>query len=569
MSRISTASTTPSRVRAANSHYSVISKPRAQDDNGLTGGKPKSSGHDVKNDPAKNRRSILLKRAKSGEEETAVLAPQRARSVNRPAVVEQFGCPRRPISRKSEETVMAMAAVAVAEDEKRKRMEELEEKLVVNESLIEDLQLQVLHLKTELEEARNSNAELELKNKKLSQDLASAEAKISSLSSNDKPAKEHQNTRFKDIQRLIASKLEQSKVKKEVAVESSSSIQTRSSPQPPAPSPSRLPPTPPLPKFLVSSVSSLGKRDENSSPFAPPTPPPPPPPPPPRPLAKAARAQKSPPVSQLFQLLKKQDNSRDLSQSVNGNQSQVNSAHNSIVGEIQNRSAHLIAIKADIETKGDFINDLIQKVLTTCFSDMEDVMKFVDWLDKELATLADERAVLKHFKWPEKKADALQEAAVEYRELKKLEKELSSYSDDPSIHHGVALKKMANLLDKSEQRIRRLVRLRGSSMRSYQDFKIPVEWMLDSGMISKIKRASIKLARTYMNRVANELQSARNLDRESTQEALLLQGVRFAYRTHQFAGGLDPETLCALEEIKQRVPSHLRLARGNMAGTPS
>ncbi|KAL9308990.1 putative protein CHUP1 [Arabidopsis thaliana] len=562
MSRISTTSTTPSRVRAANSHYSVISKPRAQDDNGLTGGKPKSSGYDVKNDPAKNRRSILLKRAKSGEEETAGLAPQRSRSVNRPAIVEQFGCPRRPISRKSEETVMA---TAVAEDEKRKRMEELEEKLVVTESLIKDLQLQVLNLKTELEEARNSNAELELNNRKLSQDLVSAEAKISSLSSNDKPAKEHQNSRFKDIQRLIASKLEQSKVKKEVAVESSRL-------SPPSPSPSRLlptPPTPPLPKFLVSPASSLGKRDENSSPFAPPTPPPPPPPPPPRPLAKAARAQKSPPVSQLFQLLNKQDNSRNLSQSVNGNKSQVNSAHNSIVGEIQNRSAHLIAIKADIETKGDFINDLIQKVLTTCFSDMEDVMKFVDWLDKELATLADERAVLKHFKWPEKKADTLQEAAVEYRELKKLEKELSSYSDDPNIHYGVALKKMANLLDKSEQRIRRLVRLRGSSMRSYQDFKIPVEWMLDSGMICKIKRASIKLAKTYMNRVANELQSARNLDRESTKEALLLQGVRFAYRTHQFAGGLDPETLCALEEIKQRVPSHLRLARGNMAGTLS
>ncbi|KAL1204333.1 INCREASED PETAL GROWTH ANISOTROPY 1-like protein 2 [Cardamine amara subsp. amara] len=558
MSRISATSSTPSRVKSANSHYSVISRPKAQDD--------KSTSHDVKNDPAKNRRSIMLKRAKSGEEDTAVLAPQRARSVNRPAVVEQFGCPRRPISRKSEETAMA----AAAEDEKRKKMEELEEKLVMNKSLIKELELQVLSLKTELEEARNSNVELELKNKKLSQDLVSAEAKISSLSSNDKPAKEHQNTRFKDIQKLIASKLEQSKVKKEVAVESSSSIKARSSP--PSSSRSRLPPTPtpPMPKFLVSPATNSGKRDEGFSPIAPPTPPPPPPPPPPRPLAKAARAQKSPPVSQLFQLLKKQDNSRDLSPSVNGNnKSQVNSAHNSIVGEIQNRSAHLIAIKADIETKGDFINDLIQKVLTTCFSDMEDVMKFVDWLDKELATLADERAVLKHFKWPERKADALQEAAVEYRELKKLEKELSSYSDDPSIHYGVALKKMVNLLDKSEQRIRRLVRLRGSSMRSYQDFKIPVEWMLDSGMISKIKRASIKLAKTYMNRVANELESARNLDREATQEALLLQGVRFAYRTHQFAGGLDPETLCALEEIKQRVPGHLRLARGNMAGAPS
>lgn len=181
MSRISATSTTPSRVRAANSHHSVISRPRAQDDNGLAGGKPKSSGHDVKNDPTKNRRSILLKRAKSGEEDTAVLAPQRGRSVNRPAVVEQFGCPRRQISRKSEET--EMAAAAMAEDEKRKQ---LEAKLAVNESLIKDLQEQVLNLKTELEDARSSNAELELKNRKISQDLVSAEAKISSLSSNDK-----------------------------------------------------------------------------------------------------------------------------------------------------------------------------------------------------------------------------------------------------------------------------------------------------------------------------------------------------------------------------------------------
>lgn len=175
MSRTSATSTTPSRVRAANSHYSVISRTRAQDDSS----KPKSSGHD----PVKNRRSSLLKRANSREEDTAVLAPQRARSVNRPAVVEQFGCPRRQISRRSDEAAMTAAAAAAEEDEKRKKMEE---KLVVNEALVKDLQAQVLSLKTELEEARNSNAELELKNKKLSQDLVSAEAKISSLSSNDK-----------------------------------------------------------------------------------------------------------------------------------------------------------------------------------------------------------------------------------------------------------------------------------------------------------------------------------------------------------------------------------------------
>lgn len=61
---------------------------------------------------------------------------------------------------------------------------------------------------------------------------------------------------------------------------------------------------------------------------------------------------------------------------------------------------------------------------------------------------ADERAVLKHFKWPERKADALREAAIEYRELKQLENEIASYKDDTDIPCAAALKKMASLFDK-------------------------------------------------------------------------------------------------------------------------
>lgn len=61
---------------------------------------------------------------------------------------------------------------------------------------------------------------------------------------------------------------------------------------------------------------------------------------------------------------------------------------------------------------------------------------------------ADEQAVLKHFKWPERKADAMREAAIEYRELKLLEKEISSFKDDTNIPCAASLKKMGSLLDK-------------------------------------------------------------------------------------------------------------------------
>lgn len=60
----------------------------------------------------------------------------------------------------------------------------------------------------------------------------------------------------------------------------------------------------------------------------------------------------------------------------------------------------------------------------------------------------DERAVLKHFNWPEKKADTLREAAFGYRDLKRLESEVSSYKDDLCLPCDIALKKMVALSEK-------------------------------------------------------------------------------------------------------------------------
>lgn len=65
-----------------------------------------------------------------------------------------------------------------------------------------------------------------------------------------------------------------------------------------------------------------------------------------------------------------------------------------------------------------------------------------------LLSKVDERAVLKHFVWPEKKADTLREAAFGYKDLKRLESEVSSYKDDHHLPCDVALKKMVALSEK-------------------------------------------------------------------------------------------------------------------------
>lgn len=136
-------------------------------------------------------------------------------------------------------------------------------------------------------------------------------------------------------------------------------------------------------------------------------------------------------------------------------------------------------IKTDIETQGDFIRFLIKEVEAAAFTDIEDVVSFVKWLDDELSYLVyipsflriycyfvvcndflicfckmsmkvDERAVLKHFDWPEKRADALREAAFGYSDLKKLESEVSSFRDDPRQLCAHALKKIQSLFEKYE-----------------------------------------------------------------------------------------------------------------------
>lgn len=469
------------------------------------------------------------------------------RSVNRPGS-EQFARPRR-----QRPVLDPINASRRNEEESYKKG--LHEKLELSETLINDLQSEVLALKVELDKANGLNQELELQNKKLTEDLAAAEAKVSVLNTrHQESVGEHQRPRFKDIQKLIAIKLENSPVKKE-AINGPSKVKTPQSPPPP-----------PVPRFI--SKADVAERKAPTCPSLMP-PPPPPPLPPMRPLARATTAPKTPAIVEFYNSIRKQEGKRDSPGLRSRYKPEKTSAHSSIVGEIQNRSTHLLAIKADIETKGDFINGLIQKVLAAAYTDIEDVLKFVDWLDGELSSLADERAVLKHFKWPEKKADAIREAAIEYRGLKLLESEISSFKDDSNNPCGTALKKMAVLHDKSERSIQKLIKLRNSVMNSYQAWKIPTDWMLDSGIVSKIKQASMRLAKMYMKRVITELELARNSERECNQEALLLQGLHFAYRAHQFAGCLDSETMCAFEEIRQRVPGHLGGSRELLAAIPS
>ncbi|XP_042474290.1 protein CHUP1, chloroplastic-like [Zingiber officinale] len=349
----------------------------------------------------------------------------------------------------------------------------------------------------------------------------------------------------------------------------------------------RVPKPPPTRNISASKTSSSSFLSETISGVAisktlklaellPPIPPPagptrndgdrPPPPPPPPPLpSKGSRStsgcvRRVPEVVEFYHSLMRRDSKKESS--CGGPEvAPISVASNTrnMIGEIENRSAHLLAIKTDVETQGDFIRFLIKEVDHAVFTDIEDVVAFVKWLDDELSFLVDERAVLKHFEWPEHKADAMREAAFGYCDLKKLESEASSFCDDTRQPCVSSLKKMQALLEKLEQGVYNLSRVRENAAERYKTFGIPWEWMQDCGCVSQIKLASVKLAMKYMKRVSTELEV---IGGSSEEEELMLQCVRFAFRVHQFAGGFDAETMRAFQELKDKANT-LHLQRLN------
>ncbi|CAA0808806.1 Tetratricopeptide repeat (TPR)-like superfamily protein [Striga hermonthica] len=308
------------------------------------------------------------------------------------------------------------------------------------------------------------------------------------------------------------------------------------------------PPPPPPPSAKIGSFPP--PPSAKNGPF-----PPPPPPPPTKELKSrpaAAKVRRVPEVVEFYHSLMRRDSNfrRDSGSAGCPSDWTAGAVAKNMIGEIENRSSHLLAIKTDVETQGDFIRFLIKEVEGAAFTDIEDVLPFVKWLDDELSYLVDERAVLKHFEWPEQKADALREAAFGYSDLKKLETDASSFRDDPRQPCASALKKMQSLFEKLEHGLYNLSRMRESAIKRYKLYQIPMNWMMDTGYVNQIKLASVKLAMKYMKRVTAELGVDDGGGPED--EELILQGVKFAFRVHQFAGGFDVETMRAFQELREK-----------------
>ncbi|PWA77219.1 hypothetical protein CTI12_AA226460 [Artemisia annua] len=389
----------------------------------------------------------------------------------------------------------------------------------------------VTFLKRELEASFVKIDSLESENHELKQEISRLKTQINTLKAHDL---ERKSTLWKKLQSSMDSskdfndppqktKLQVDVVLDHAPFKKSSSNNTEAKAMLPKP-----PPSPP--QWLQRRVTA---------------PPPPPPPLPSSPVGSKA-VRRVPAVMEFYRSLMKRDTQKENKNGVVGVVSVTYSRD--MIGEIENRSTYLTSIKSDVEKYGQLLNFLIREVQSAAFTEISDVEAFVKWLDGELSCLVDERAVLKHFpQWPERKADALREAAFSFRDLKNLESEVLAFKCVPKQPLVQSLRKMQALQDRVESSVSGLERTREGTSKRYKELQIPWQWLMDTGVVGQIKLSSLKLARECMRMIAKELES----NEASRDGDLLLQGVRFAFRVHQFAGGFDTDTMHAFEELKE------------------
>ncbi|MCO5562087.1 hypothetical protein L7F22_015713 [Adiantum nelumboides] len=200
-------------------------------------------------------------------------------------------------------------------------------------------------------------------------------------------------------------------------------------------------------------------------------------------------------------------------------------------------------------TQSDFVYDLARAIQATHYYSIEQVTAFVNWFDRQ-----GEVETQEFFKFPEfprDKVEAMRRAVYEHDELKALETELHTYHDELKGPANFSVQDLKTLLEKVDNYIQGFKQARELAIVQFIEFDIPTSWMLDSGMIAKIKLAAFQLAQRIIKQVTLQLkmQAERGV---AFSENLLLESARFLLQIHNFAGGFDEKTANAFKLLRSQ-----------------
>ena len=238
--------------------------------------------------------------------------------------------------------------------------------------------------------------------------------------------------------------------------------------------------------------------------------------------------------------------------------------------ELTRTSSGLGRLERERKAFGPLLRDLAEEVRDARPADPEALRDFLDKIDEVLASLTEPRVILREIpEWPGAKVEAMRELRDLQTELREMAGAMNEWPAlDPNSRAlrrtakasavmwacDEELGKIARVMDAAARRLESITRRLESDGKRFAAHGLT----FDEADVEKTRHASLTLAERHMrcaSLAADRAMDDGDADGIGKARELLAGAVRFAFRSHELAGGFNAGCRDALEDVRKALNS--------------
>ncbi|KAK9056320.1 hypothetical protein SSX86_027410 [Deinandra increscens subsp. villosa] len=222
------------------------------------------------------------------------------------------------------------------------------------------------------------------------------------------------------------------------------------------------------------------------------------------------------------------------------------------LAEMTKRSSYFLQIEEDVKSYSDSIKEVKTALVSFQTTDMDELIKFHEYVESHLEKLTDETQVLARFEdFPSKKLEGLRMAAALYSKLDAIATTLQNWNIEPPANK--LLDRIENYFNKIKGELDTLDRTKDEEIKKFKSQKIH----FDFAILTRIKELMVDVSSSCMELALKERKlasaSRKSSKKKTSSGKVLWSAFQFAFRVYSFAGGHDDRAENLTRELAQQI----------------
>ena len=238
--------------------------------------------------------------------------------------------------------------------------------------------------------------------------------------------------------------------------------------------------------------------------------------------------------------------------------------------ELTRTDSGLGRLERERKAFGPLLRDLAEEVRDARPADPEALREFLDKIDEVLASLTEPHAILREIpEWPGAKVEAMRELRDLQTELREMAGAMNEWPAlDPNSRALRRTAKASAVMWACDEELGKIARAMDAAARRLESItrrlesdgkRFAAHWLtFDEADVEKTRHASLTLAERHMrcaSLAADRAMDDGDADGVGKARELLAGAVRFAFRSHELAGGFNGGCRDALEDVRNALNS--------------